>query len=162
MTNPFAEAHVLEMAHKEFTRRSNAWTGSDGEPLTGAEVASNIRAVKARLEDHGWVTRFGPDPELPDVAESASLTTMARTAWQFVRELLRKGPETLVYAVYEAGDSDTRNRTTRILDCILSARSGVDNVFYSAWADRRTRTWDEVADLLDAAESFARTYGPAS
>lgn len=142
------------------------WTGPSGETVTGEAAARHLDATRELLERDGWVRSYDhsdQDVEMP--AEDASVKDMIRQLFRVIRDAVASDKRrTLGVAVFHVtssdGDDDTQQAAIRILDVILRARTGADFASHGAWASKLGRTWEEVADLLTEAATFARAHGP--
>ncbi|MGC2997436.1 DUF6197 family protein [Streptomyces sp. G35A] len=161
--NPFTADAITQTALEAAQKRPDFWVGYSGETITGAETADFLHDLQEVLEKRGWIRSFrDDDPQVPEPDESLSVKAMILTLWRYAREVLEqnRGPLTLGYARFEVNDQDVIWVVDRVLNALVAARTGTSSAQASAWASRRSRTWDDVRDLLTAAAAFARTHGP--
>lgn len=140
------------------------WIGHSGEEVRGSDVATHLEATLALLEKRGWTrTPHDPTPELPEVDENASVKALLHSLWKWGRTLVGDtGPLTLAIAMIQArgkaGDQDTNAVADRLMNALVAARTGQPFAQHNAWAEKKSRTWDEIRDLLTAAASIARSH----
>jgi hypothetical protein len=124
------------------------------------------RAAAARIDSRTWFTLSGERVTGEDVAahiESASLL-MRRDNW----DPQRYGPGSgrhLLGALREARldslhDEDTQAVARDVMEQILEVHLAAPYVDLDVWSEKASRSLPEVLDLLAAAATFARTYGP--
>jgi hypothetical protein len=163
LTNPFTTDAITQAALETAQKRPDFWVGYSGETITGAETADFLHALREVLEKRGWARSFrDSEPKVPEPDESMSVKAMILTLWRYAREVLEqnRGPLTFDYARFEVDDRDVIWVVDRVLNALVAARTGNTSAQASAWVSRRSRTWDEVRDLLNAAADFARAHGP--
>jgi hypothetical protein len=165
-TTSLFTADTITDAALEVAARPGFWTGYSGEPVTGEDVASHLDATLTLLEKRGWSRTYSdPDPELPEVDETASVKTLLIGLVRAARDMcVDRGPLTLSDAMGRTqdtdGDQDTSAVADHVMDALLRARTGASFVSHGAWVSKRRRIWGEVRELLTAAAAFARTHGP--
>ncbi|GAA4824103.1 DUF6197 family protein [Streptomyces ziwulingensis] len=160
--SPFATEYLTQAALKVTETNASFWVGYSGETITGAETADFLDAARQILEKAGWTRSYvDDDPEMPDLDESMSIKTMLLTLGRYARQALgRPSALTLFSAMLRVDNDDARTIARRVLDALVAAHTGTPTAQATAWAERTTRTWDEVRALLEAGTDFARTHGP--
>lgn len=160
--NRFTSPAVTQAAAGKIASRPNFWTGYSGETITGQEAADFLDATRQVLENTGWTRSYvDDDPEMPDLDESMSVKAMLITLWRYARQAFgRPGALTLFSAMLRVDNDDARTIARRVLDALVTAHTGTPTAQSSAWAERTTRTWEEVQGLLTAGADFARIHGP--
>ncbi|MFJ5804027.1 DUF6197 family protein [Streptomyces decoyicus] len=152
------------------TLPEHVWTGRSGEPVTAAAVTCHLQATADLLGARGWVRTAGNEDtgvELPEAGEMTVKAMLSRL-YMVARNLL--GPDTqsltLSVALWKVGqsttDSDTENISLRVLDAVVTARTGARSASSSAWAEREGRTWAEITQLLATGAAASPLLAPTS
>lgn len=154
----------IAAATAKATAAPGFWIGHSGEEVSGSDVATHLEATLALLEKRGWArTPHDPTPELPTADENTTVKALLLDLLKAARSLVADhGPLTLGIAMIQArgkaGDQDTEAVADRLMNALVAARTGQPFAQHNAWAEKKSRTWDEIRDLLTAAASIARNH----